>query len=139
MCNTLILEYLPTILVKLTLSCVRTECKSKRIRSTFRNPVRIILFLTLPSLLNLARIEIPAFETLVEAFKGNTMDHVERIDDVSERFAHFPAVGVANHGVKIHLQKISINPTTEIPLFSLLEQLLRTFSSEFSSSFKTSH
>jgi pterin-4a-carbinolamine dehydratase len=31
------------------------------------------------------------------------VDDVERVDDVAERLAHLPAVGVAHHGVKVDL------------------------------------
>lgn len=36
-------------------------------------------------------------------FKGDAVDHVQRVDDVAERLAHLAAVRVADHGVQVHL------------------------------------
>lgn len=38
-------------------------------------------------------------------FKSNACDDVQRIDDIAERLAHLPSVGISHHCVQIHLDR----------------------------------
>lgn len=78
---------------------IRTQRKAERIRPTLRYTLGEIFLLPLLRFGDLFFVQIAIKQFDMQVFERETLDDVDWVDHVSERFRHFSAMCVADHGV----------------------------------------
>ena len=78
---------------------VRAERKPQRVSTALRDTFREVLLLARLRLRDLTLVKVSFIQPLVERFETETLDNIDRVNDVSEGLAHFPPVSITNHGM----------------------------------------
>jgi hypothetical protein len=80
---------------------IRAQSESQRISATLWDTLREILLLPLLRFGNLALVEITIEKLEVKIFQADTLNDIDGINDVPQRFTHLPPMCVADHGVTV--------------------------------------
>ena len=86
-----------------TSTAVRTQRKPQRIRPTLRDALREVLLLPALRLRDLLVVQIALIQLLVQRLEVQSLDHINRINDVPQTLAHLAPMRVTDHGVAVHL------------------------------------
>ena len=89
----------------LTTSRIGAKRKAKSVGSALRYAFWEILLLAGFRLQDLFFVQIALIEFGVEVLERQSLDDIERVDDIPQALTHLPTVGVTNHGVAIHLSE----------------------------------
>ena len=81
--------------------CAQRE--TKRISTTLRNTLREVLLLASLRLGNLALVKVTLLQLLVQRLELESLDNVDRVDNVSEGLAHLATVCITDHCVAVDL------------------------------------
>ena len=87
----------------LTSRRVSAEREPKSISPTLRDTLGVVLLLASNRLCDLLLIQVASVQLLVQFLERQALNHVNRVNDVAQALAHFPSVGITNHGMAIDL------------------------------------
>ena len=82
---------------------VRAERKPQRVSTALRDTFREVLLLARLRLRDLTLVKVSFIQPLVERFETETLDNIDRVNDVSEGLAHLSSVGITNHSMTVNL------------------------------------
>ena len=91
--------------IKVDIAALNSVCEkseSESIGSTFRDTIGKVGSLILLGLGNFLRWKVAAVELGQKRLESATIDHLEGIDDVSERLGHLAPILVSDHCVQVH-------------------------------------